>query len=263
MLEFIILGSGSAGNAAVLRGGRTTVLVDAGLSARRILQRLDEAGIAPESLDAILLTHEHGDHCGGLGVLLRRIPRPVFCTRLTADHLRDREDTAAAEWRLFATGTSFALGDLHFRTFSVPHDAADPAGFVVALEGRTLGFLTDLGHPTQSVIDHVRGVHTLFVEANHDEQLLQQDAKRPWHIKQRIMSRHGHLSNSAAAELAARAVSESLAQVVLGHLSSDCNRPELAERTVRERLDLAGRPDCAVHCAAQHTVMRFTIGTGP
>lgn len=251
-MELIVLGSGSNGNTAIVRGGGTTILIDAGLSARKIITRLAHAGIEPGEIDAVLLTHEHGDHTSGLPVLLRSLRCPIYATRLTADHLREQDPrNAAASWQLFPTGSRFALGALEVAAFSVPHDAADPVGFTIRCEGVALGVLTDLGHVNHSVVHHVSGIDCLFIEANHDEQMLHADTKRPFSIKQRILSPHGHLSNKAAASLTARVFTSALQHVVLGHLSRDCNAPDLAVAAVSLALNGAGIP---VTCAEQDTV---------
>jgi len=246
-VELIVLGSGSNGNTAVVRAGDTTLLLDAGLRARKTLARLAAVGLDAASIDAVLLTHEHGDHAGGLPVLLASLRCPVYATRLTADEVRGQDPrNAAADWRLFASGSSFAIGALEITAFSVPHDAADPVGFVLRRGESSLGVLTDLGHANHSVVHHVTGVQCLFLEANHDEGLLQADSKRPFSIKQRIMSPHGHLSNRAAADLAARARTPLLRHVVLGHLSRDCNTAQLAIETVRQSLDATIEVCCAL-----------------
>lgn len=251
-MELIVLGSGSNGNTAVVRGSGTTILLDAGLSARKTVNRLAEAGIEPAEIDAVMLTHEHGDHTSGLPVLLRSLRCPVYATRLTADHLREQDSrNANATWRLFSTGSCFALGSFEITAFSVPHDAADPVGFTMRCEGASLGVLTDLGHVNHSVVHHVSGVGCLFVEANHDEQMLHADTKRPFSIKQRILSPHGHLSNKAAADLATRVCTQVLQHVVLGHLSRDCNAPELAVSAVSSALDGMG---ITVTCAEQDAI---------
>ena len=236
-MDLFVLGSGSSGNAAIIRCGGTTVLVDAGISARKLLARLSGLGLGADEIDAVLLTHEHGDHAGGLPVLLRALRCPVYATRLTADEVRAQDPrNDAATWRTFSTGTSFAIGSLQINAFSVPHDAADPVGFTIRCDGVVLGLLTDLGHVSRSVVHHVTGAHCLFVEANHDEELLQADTKRPFSIKQRIMSSHGHLSNRAAGDLATQILAAGLRHVVLGHLSRDCNAPDLAIAAVRGAL---------------------------
>jgi phosphoribosyl 1,2-cyclic phosphodiesterase len=230
------------------------VLLDAGLSARRLLSRLAAAGISPDELDAVLLTHEHGDHAAGLPVLLRSLRCPVYATRLTAEEVRTQDPrNGAASWKIFATGSGFTIGSLQISAFSVPHDAADPVGFTLECGGTILGLLTDLGHVNHSVAHHVTGVHCLFVEANHDEAMLQADTKRPFSIKQRIMSSHGHLSNHAAGGLASRIAGGGLRHVVLGHLSRDCNEPELAVSAVRSAL--GGFPAVHVVAAGQDEVL--------
>lgn len=236
-MELIVLGSGSNGNTSVLRCNGSTVMIDAGLGPRKTLARLDAAGVAPDEIDAILLTHEHGDHAGGLPPLLGKLSCPVYATRLTADEVRSQDPrNEKAAWRIFSSGSSFAIGCLEVTAFSVPHDAADPVGFTIRAAGASLAVLTDLGHVNHSVIHHVTGVNCLFIEANHDEDLLHRDTKRPFSIKQRIKSPHGHLSNKSAAELASRAATTALRRVVLGHLSRDCNEPDLAVSVVRAAL---------------------------
>ena len=236
-MELIVLGSGSSGNTAILRNGETTVMIDAGLGPRKTLARLEVAGLAPSDIHAILLTHEHGDHAGGLPALLKSIRCPVYATRLTAAEVRGQDPrNEAADWRIFGSGTTFAVGSFEVTAFSVPHDAVDPVGFTIRSGGIAVAVLTDLGHVNHSVVHHTTGVNCLFIEANHDEDLLQQDTKRPFSIKQRIRSPHGHLSNRSAADLAARAATGALRRVVLGHLSRDCNEPDLAIAVVRAAL---------------------------
>jgi len=237
-VELIVLGSGSSGNTAILRSGDTTVMIDAGLGPRKTLARLEVAGLRPSDIHAILLTHEHGDHAGGLPALLKSMRCPVYATRLTAEEVRGQDPrNEAAEWRIFRSGTTFAVRSLEVTAFSVPHDAADPVGFTIRSADAAVAVLTDLGHINNSVIHHATGVNCLFVEANHDEDLLQRDTKRPLSIKQRIRSPHGHLSNRSAADLAARTATSALRHVVLGHLSRDCNEPDLAVSVVRAALE--------------------------
>jgi phosphoribosyl 1,2-cyclic phosphodiesterase len=238
-VHFTILGSGSGGNSAYLETAETRVLIDAGFSARQIRQRLAGIQRSPETLNGILITHEHSDHVQGLAVLGAQLQVPIYCNRLTKDAI-ERQITARLEFRLFASGASFELGDLIIDTFPVPHDAQDPVGFLIRTQTANFGFLTDLGHATKLVIERVRPAHVLLLEANHDLKLLQEDTKRPWAVKQRILSRHGHLSNEAAAEVAEAIVSPGLRQLYLGHLSRDCNRPELAHSVVSARLDQIG-----------------------
>ena len=234
-----ILASGSSGNCAYLETDDTRLLIDAGLSARQIRQRLLKIGRTPEHLSGILITHEHTDHTQGLGVLAAKLQIPIYCNRLTKEAIELQFQTRL-DFRLFSTGTSFELGDLSVDTFSVPHDAYDPVGFLLRTVAGNIGFLTDLGHATKLVVERVRPAHALVLEANHDVKMLQDDTRRPWATKQRILSRHGHLSNDAAAQLTEQIVSAELTHLFLGHLSSDCNRPELAHRTVSAALHKLG-----------------------
>lgn len=259
MFHLTVLASGSSGNCALVETPGTRVLVDAGLSAKRVAEKLASVGVTPEQLDGILLTHEHADHAAAVGVWGRRYGTPVFANRLTAEALSST--TKGVNWKIFQTGSSFELGSLQIQTFSIPHDAAEPVGFVLGSNGQALGFLTDLGFPTRMVIERVRCVHTLVIEANHDEKMLQDDTRRPWATKQRIMSRHGHLSNAAAAEVLADIAGNNLRRALLGHLSEDCNTPELALRTVRERLAQDGGNGVEVLCAASSGPLeRLVVG---
>jgi phosphoribosyl 1,2-cyclic phosphodiesterase len=248
-LEVVILGSGSSGNALLVRSGSCQLLVDAGLSARRLMQRLVAVECAPGELSGILLTHEHGDHAGGLKVFCRQHQVPLFANKLTAEAVRFQHKLKDAPWRYFQTGEAFALEEFSVQPFSVPHDAADPVGFVLAAGGVRFAVVTDLGMVTQSVVQWVRGVDTVFVETNYDEALLEADTKRPWPTKQRIASRHGHLSNRAAAQLIVEIATPQLQTVILGHLSQDCNSPERACLEVREALAQAGHAGVRVICA--------------
>jgi phosphoribosyl 1,2-cyclic phosphodiesterase len=260
MLEVNVLASGSAGNALLLRSEGCSVLVDAGLSARKLAARLDACGVAPESLSGILLTHEHGDHTRGLKVLLAKHRIPVFANPLTADHLK--RAGVGAEWNLFSSGAVFRLGPFEILAFSVPHDAADPVGFVLRSNGTGFALLTDLGYATRHVVESVRGVKALLIETNHDEALLQQDTKRPWSVKQRILSRHGHLSNGAAAAIVAEVATETLTHVLLGHLSRDCNSPDLAIAAVDSCLQKKGHRNVQIQCASTEDdapVVRVTV----
>lgn len=247
-VRFTILGSGSGGNCAFLETDETRVLIDAGFSARQIRQRLASLERSPETLHGILITHEHADHIQGLAVLCAKLQIPIYCNRLTKDAIEVALG-CRLPCRLFATGDAFELGEIGVETFAVPHDAQDPVGFLLRTPAGNIGFLTDLGHATKLVIERVRSANVLVLETNHDLKLLQEDTRRPWSVKQRILSRHGHLSNDAAADLSQEIVSADLRQLYLGHLSRDCNRPELARQAVGGRLAEIG----ATHVQIQST----------
>ncbi|HEY3663883.1 MAG TPA: MBL fold metallo-hydrolase, partial [Chthoniobacterales bacterium] len=233
MFSLTMLGSGSAGNSALIATDHCRLLVDGGLSARQLVLRLELCGVKPNELDGVLLTHEHGDHVCGLEVLCRKFQIPIFCNALTAEAIRYGSLGEHRNWRIFRTGSSFSICDILVESFSVPHDAVEPVGYTFHAGASALGYITDLGHATRLTIERLRQVQTLVIETNHDEKLLQNDPHRPWPVKQRIQSRHGHLSNKAAAEVVAQLLPGKIGRVVLGHLSRDCNSPELASGTVR------------------------------
>jgi|LauGreDrversion4_2_1035121.scaffolds.fasta_scaffold323133_1 phosphoribosyl 1,2-cyclic phosphodiesterase len=249
-VRFTILGSGSGGNCAYLEAGETRLLIDAGFSARQIRDRLAAIGRGPETLSGVIITHEHGDHIQGLGVLCEKLGIPVYANRLTRDAIGRVCDKALC-YRVFETGSAFTVGDIEVQSFSVPHDAMDPVGFALRTNAGEIGFLTDLGHVTKLVLERVRKSRVLVLEANHDLKLIQEDTRRPWSTKQRILSRHGHLSNDAAAEVAVELVPDGVGTIYLGHLSRDCNRPELAKATVEKRLREIGATHVRLESTSQ------------
>jgi phosphoribosyl 1,2-cyclic phosphodiesterase len=249
-VQFTILGSGSSGNCAYLETDEARLLIDAGLSARQIRNRLLTIGRTPENLTGILITHEHHDHIQGLAVLATKLDVPIYCNRLTKEAIELAVETPI-RCNIFSTGASFDVDDMRVDTFSVPHDAYDPVGFLLHTTAGRIGFLTDLGHATKLVIERVRRANVLVLEANHDLKLLQDDIRRPWAIKQRILSRHGHLSNAAAADAAEQIVSAELKHLYLSHLSSDCNRPEIAFAAVSDRFSRMGAAHVVVTTALQ------------
>ena len=261
MFSLTILGSGSAGNSALVATDHCRILVDGGLSARQLVRRLELCGVAPHQLDGVLLTHEHGDHVCGLEVLCRRFQVPIYCNPLTAEAIRCGSLANHLDWRLFRTGSEFSICDITVQTFPVPHDAVDPVGYAFHAGSCGLGFITDLGYATRLCVERLREVQSLVIETNHDEKLLQACPHRPWPVKQRIQSRHGHLSNTAAAAVVEQLLPGRLQRVVLGHLSRDCNSPELASGAIRALLAKCGRDEVEVHCAAQTEISnRFHIG---
>jgi phosphoribosyl 1,2-cyclic phosphodiesterase len=269
-VNFTILGSGSAGNCAFVETGEARILVDAGFSTRQIRLRLASIGKTPESLSAILLTHEHSDHISGLLGLADKYHIPVFCNRGTQDGTiwafkekwskktnlaLEQADTfkSRIDWRVFETGATFDVGDVNIETFSIPHDAQDPVGFVLHTTSGNIGFVTDLGHPTRLVKERIRIANVLVLESNHDVKMLQESPRRSWALKQRILGRHGHLSNATAAETAAQIMSAGLRQLYLAHLSRECNTPELARHIMAEQLFQIGATHVQLQVAAQET----------
>lgn len=251
-MRFAVLGSGSKGNSAVVECQGQFILLDAGLSARQLRTRLGLLGVNPSSLEAILLTHEHGDHVAGLRVFLKECLVPVYATPATRKAVcQDHPTLSGACWKTFETYQDFRIGCFGVKGFSIQHDAVDPVGYVISGNQRQLGFLSDVGHVTQAVAQALVGLHALYVEANYDEELLAADTKRPWSIKQRISSRHGHLSNTQVCELLERIAHPELVAVVLGHLSSDCNHPDVVMACIQASLGRSGHSQVRLHCALQ------------
>ncbi len=317
MVRFTVLASGSRGNSTLIATERTRLLVDAGLSCRELLKRMREAGENPESLNGIVITHEHQDHVQGLAVLARKLNIPVYFTEAThrawvrwmtpqkrvtyaewlARHQAERaakkarEETADSSGRYdglrndnqegiateargpdappmdlceddvpaakkprdaaelsrlpaveyFRAGKMFTVGDIDVYPFTIPHDAIDPVGFVFRAEGVKLAVATDLGYMPPNAREVLRGCDVLMIESNHDLEMLR-DGPYPWSVKQRVMSRVGHLSNHALAEWLAKDYDGAAQYVVLAHLSANNNLPELArlaaEAALRDRTPL-------------------------
>ncbi len=248
-MRFSVLGSGSTGNSTIVECGTTRILIDAGLSARQLCVRLESLDIDPASISAILLTHEHGDHIRGLKSFLKKYPVPLYATAETAHVVRET-NIGNAEWITFEAGQGFSINHLSISSFSIQHDAIDPVGFVVSNGLFRFGLLSDVGFITQSVKHHLKNLTALFVEANYDDELLERDTKRPWTIKQRIASRHGHLSNIQVEELIRDVAHPSLNQIVFGHLSSDCNCPKKVTSHFINLLEELGL-NANLHCATQ------------
>jgi len=232
-----VLGSGSKGNAAVISSGRTRLLIDCGFSRREMTRRLQVCGMEPDALDAILITHEHSDHVAGLPRMAKGMAAPVFIndgTRSAMGAAGEALDRAES----FTTGARFAVGDIEVDPFTIPHDAADPVGFVFRAEGVRIVFVTDLGYLSANVQDRLRGADCMVIESNHDLEMLK-GGGYPWELKQRVLSRVGHLSNDSLAAYLADGFDGAAAHVVLAHLSENNNLPGLA-RMASERA-LAGR----------------------
>jgi len=240
-VSITVLASGSQGNCTLIASSTTRLLVDAGLSCRELLRRLAACGESASSIDAILITHEHSDHISGLRVLAKRLKVPVYITGPTDDvYRRTARDSAGNRVQLerreeFYSGRPFQIGDVKVTPFTIPHDAVDPVGFTFCSEGIKIAVCTDLGYMPTSVRQHIRGCHILMIESNHDVEMLR-GGPYPWSVKQRVMSRVGHLSNDALADFLTTDYDGGAEFLILAHLSEQNNHPEIARMTAERAL---------------------------
>ncbi|MBQ9459641.1 MAG: MBL fold metallo-hydrolase [Oscillospiraceae bacterium] len=236
-MEFFTIASSSSGNASLVREEGAALLIDAGISARRIAQSLAALGMTPDELDAVLVTHAHSDHIAGIATLTKKYAVPVYASRAAAPFL----SCAGPVLRVFDAPCTMELGPFTVRSFSTSHDAAGSVDYRIDCASGSLGLLTDTGFVTESAASLLPGVDTLLLEANHDVELLR-SGPYPYHLKRRILSDLGHLSNDAAADFALECVRRGTRDILLAHLSAENNTPELAEYAVARRLQAAGLP---------------------
>ncbi|NLG15673.1 MAG: MBL fold metallo-hydrolase [Lentisphaerae bacterium] len=245
-----ILGSGSSGNATIVHCGDEGIVIDAGFSFREFKKRYKQSGLPKDlKLRGILVTHEHADHVKGLRVCSNELDIPIFATRMCADVLRMRDDQFG-QMSLIAAGGHFSLGGFEVVPFSVPHDANDPVGYVICRGSCRVGIATDVGNANNTVKYELRNCDTLVLESNHDLNMLAA-SQRPWSLKQRIMGSRGHLSNVATAELLGSILGENTRNVILAHISRECNKPEIAMDNARKQLEQMGRNDINLTYATQ------------
>ena len=241
-LCFNVLGSGSSGNSTLVSDGSTNILVDAGLSGREISRRLEEYGLSPEKISAIVVSHDHGDHCRGVAPFVKNRDIPVFMTAAAFEASGIRVNPS--QHRAISPGESFEVGGIAVTCFSVPHDAVDPLGFIVEKNGVRIGIALDLGFMSNLVVERLKGCNGIVLESNHDVAMLKA-GPYPWALKQRVMSRSGHLSNDAVARYLACDFDGTAAHVVLAHLSKQNNLPDLAllsaQKALEERTDTCCR----------------------
>jgi phosphoribosyl 1,2-cyclic phosphodiesterase len=236
-----VLASGSRGNTAVVESSQARILVDVGISCRETFKRMKAVEMDPRSISAVLISHEHTDHVCGLATLAKKLDVPVFMTGAThqawARSLRDDagELPKIAKLEVFSSGRSFQIADITVTPFTIPHDAADPVGFTFRAEGAKIAIATDLGYMPASVCDHLRKCDVLMIESNHDLEMLRV-GPYPWSVKQRVMSRVGHLSNESLAQFFAKDYDGGASYIVLAHLSEQNNHPEVARRAAETAL---------------------------
>jgi phosphoribosyl 1,2-cyclic phosphodiesterase len=247
-----VLGSGSRGNSTLVATERTRLLIDAGLSRKETYARLAAVGEAAEGFNALVISHEHSDHVNGLRSLALDLEAPIYITPATRDAMI--WDPKIRSFELLNPGGKFTVGDIEITSFSIPHDAVDPVAFTFEAEGLKIGLVTDLGYVPEIVKQRVRGCHCLILESNHDVEMLK-IGPYPWHVKQRVMGRQGHLSNRATGDFLTGDYDGEAQVLVLAHLSENNNHPEIARLNAQEALGVRsagrGRPELflASQCA--------------
>lgn len=232
-MQVHVLASGSSGNAVLLNFDETKVLIDAGISTRRIKKAMNDVGIAIEDLDGVLVTHEHRDHISGLTTLMKKYRLPVYARSATWDAMFCRE--ALPKECCYSLEDHLEIGRVKIEPFAISHDAAEPVGFNLFHDDLKCSVATDLGFATETVKKSLQLSDVMVLESNHDLDMLE-NGNYPWHLKRRILSNRGHLSNTDAGWLLARLAKKSRTQVMLAHLSQENNRPEIAEQTVSDIL---------------------------
>ena len=242
--------SGSSGNATLIEIGGVRLLVDAGKSCRAILSALALIGVEPQSISAMLITHEHIDHISGVGALSRRFDIPVYANAATWEGMGCVGNISTSNQRIFETGRDFYIGSAHVFPFATPHDAAESVGYSFTTGSRRISVMTDIGHVDKHLLDSVAGSDILLIEANHDPELVR-SCRYPYVTKRRILSDHGHLSNENCGKALCSLYTTGVRNVILGHLSQDNNFESLALETVRGELikeDIS--PDAVSLCVA-------------
>ena len=232
------IASGSSGNCTYISSDTTELLIDTGISKTRVENGLRQLHVNPEHLQGILITHEHSDHIRGLGVMARRYHLPIYATPKTIDAIRSMGFLGKIDDELYCPiqkDETFLVGDIQIQPFGISHDAADPVAYRFRSEGKQIGVATDMGTFDEYIVDNLRDLDSLLLEANHDVRMLQ-TGSYPYYLKLRILGSYGHLSNDSSAQLLCRVVNPRLQSVLLGHLSQENNMEEIAFETVRQEV---------------------------
>ena len=238
------IASGSSGNCIYVGNENTHLLVDVGISKKRVEEGLEQLNLTGEMLSGILITHEHTDHIQGLGVFSRKYKIPIYATKGTLEGVRQYKGLGDLPEGLLvevSANTTFSIGEFEITPFSISHDANEPTGFRVVGEEKTIAIATDLGEYNDYIIEQLKDLDALVLEANHDVHMLEV-GPYPYHLKQRVLGCHGHLSNESAGRLLCEILHEKLKYIVLGHLSKDNNFPELAYETVKLEVTMGNTP---------------------
>lgn len=255
MIKFCSLFSGSTGNAIFIGTERTKILIDAGVSKKKIVEALTSIGENPAELSAVLVSHEHTDHTRGVDLISKYFNVPIYANEGTWGSMEHKLNNVKLEnRRIFDTGKSFELDEFDIHPFAIPHDASDPVGFNICAGGKKITIATDIGHMTRVLLSKMEDSNILFLESNHDVEMLR-IGPYPWNLKQRILGRSGHLSNEMASKVIAYLAEKGMKNFFIGHLSKTNNFPELAYQTVcnglAEKSIIPGK-DVSLHVALRN-----------
>ena len=243
-MDFFSVASGSSGNCICLGSDQCHVMIDAGISGKRIEEGMNTYDYTTSDMDGVLITHEHSDHIQGLGVVARKYGLPIYATKGTADAILQPSSVGKIDPSLFhviEAGKTFFIGNLEIYPMSISHDAADPVAYLVSDGRHRVGVVTDLGYYDADIVSHMEGLDALLLEANHDIHMLQVGAY-PYPLKQRILGERGHLSNETSGQLLGQILHDGMQHILLGHLSKENNYDELAYETVRLEISLGDNP---------------------
>ena len=243
-MRLLSIASGSSGNCIYVGSEDTHILIDAGISGKRVEAGLNSIGLAAADLDAVFITHEHIDHVGGLGVLARKCAVPIYATRGTIEGIRGIKSVGVINEELYHVIDSketCQLGKLLIMPFAISHDANEPVAYRINADEKSLGIVTDLGIVTEDILAGFQDMDALFIEANHDERMLQV-GPYPYYLKKRILGKKGHLSNESSGKFLNGLLNERLKYIMLGHLSHENNLPELAFEAVRLEIEMGDNP---------------------
>lgn len=262
-MELFSIASGSSGNCVCVGDDDTHLMIDAGISGKRIEAGMNEAGYTTKDMAGVLITHEHSDHIGGLGVVARKYGLPIYATKGTIEAIRTSRSVGRIDEGLFrpiAAGERFEVGGLTVEAMHISHDAADPVAYFVESRGKRIGVVTDLGCYDESMMEKMQGLDAILLEANHDIHMLQAGGY-PYPLKQRILGDKGHLSNERCGQLLGSILHDHMKHILLGHLSRENNYPELAFVTVQQEITLGDNPyranDFPIEVAQRDRVSRL------
>ena len=257
MIQFMSLVSGSSGNSSLISDGKTTLLIDCGISGVKLTERLSEAGFSPSDISGLLITHEHSDHTCGVGVIARRYGIPLYATEKTFASMNPGKVDSGLLNNI-CPGNTFSIGDIDIHPFSIPHDAAAPVGYSFYADNSKYTLATDIGFMPDKLFAELKGSRQIILESNHDVEMLR-FGSYPYYLKQRILSENGHMSNELSAQVSVKLADSGTESIMLAHLSRENNTPEIAEITTHNALCSEGFSNVNLSVASRYNVTRFAV----